>query len=171
LPARISERDCPTYAGDGLASGDPACSISTAAIAPQFENSSEDADGKQRYIGRFKTQEAAAHAYNAAIRALPPEVQARRKTNPVVDGRLVPRPPRAARKRRREEPAAPPPAPSRRRVVSAPPPPARDDVALDRTAAYLQTAPTPDDAEGFRAAAGLALTCIDAWHAWNAASI
>ena len=56
-------------------------------------------------------------------------------------------------------------------VVSAPPPPARDDVALDRTAAYLQTAPTPDDAEGFRGAAGLALTCIDAWHAWNAASV
>ena len=41
--------------------------------------------------------------------------------------------------------------------------------ALDRTAAYLQTAPTPDDAEGFRAAAGLALACIDAWHAWNVA--
>ena len=119
----------------------------------------KDADDKQRYIGRFKTQEAAAHAYNAAIRALPPDVQARRKTNPVVDGRLVPRPPR---KRRREEPAAPPPAPSRRRVVSAPPPPARDDVALDRTAAYLLTAATPDDAEGFRAAAGLALACLDA---------
>ena len=45
------------------------------------------------------------------------------------------------------------------------------DVALDRTAAYLETAATPDDAEGFRAAAGLALTCIDAWHAWNAASV
>ena len=44
-------------------------------------------------------------------------------------------------------------------------------MALDRTAAYLQTAPTPDDAEGFRAAAGLALTCIDAWHAWNAVSV
>ena len=56
-------------------------------------------------------------------------------------------------------------------MVSAPPPRERDDVALDRTAAYLQTAPTPDDAEGFRAAAGLALTCIDAWHAWNAASV
>ena len=68
----------------------------------------------------------------------------------------------ASRKRRREEPAAPPPAPSRRRVVSAPPPPARDDVALDRTAAYLLTAATPDDAEGFRAAAGLALACLDA---------
>ena len=47
-------------------------------------------------------------------------------------------------------------------LVSAPPPPARDDVALDRTAAYLQTAATPDDAEGFRAAAGLALACLDA---------
>ena len=55
-------------------------------------------------------------------------------------------------------------------VVSAPPPPARDDVALDRTAAYLETA-APDDAEGFRAAAGLALACIDTWHAWNVASV
>ena len=35
-------------------------------------------------------------------------------------------------------------------------------MALDRTAAYLQTAPTPDDAEGFRAAADLALACLDA---------
>jgi len=42
-------------------------------------------------------------------------------------------------------------------------------MALDRTAAYLQTAATPADAEGFRAAAGLALACIDAWHAWNVA--
>ena len=69
----------------------------------------KDADGKQRYIGRFKTQEAAAHAYNAAIRALPPDVQARRKTNPVVDGQLVPKPPQkpSSRKRRREDaPAA-----------------------------------------------------------------
>ena len=128
----------------------------------------KDADGKTRSAGLHDTQELAAHAYNAAVRALPADVQARRKTNPVVDGRLVPRPPR---KRRRDEFAAPPPAPSRRRVVSAPPPRERDDVALDRTAAYLQTAPTPDDAEGFRAAAGLALTCIDAWHAWNAASV
>jgi hypothetical protein len=53
-------------------------------------------------------------------------------------------------------------APSRRRVVSAPPPREHDDVDLDRTAAYLQTAATPADAEGFRAAAGLALACLDA---------
>ena len=73
----------------------------------------KDADGKQRYIGRFKTQEAAAHAYNAAIRALPPDVQARRKTNPVVDGQLVPKP---SRKRPRvEDPAAAPPRRSTRR--------------------------------------------------------
>ena len=73
----------------------------------------KDADGKQRYIGRFKTQEAAAHAYNAAIRALPPDVQARRKTNPVVDGQLVPKP---SRKRPRvEDPAAAPPRRSARR--------------------------------------------------------
>ena len=49
------------------------------------------------------------------------------------------------RKRRREEPAAPPAAPLRKRVA---PPPERDE---------------PDaDAEGFRAAAGLALACLDA---------
>ena len=72
-----------------------------------------DANGKQRQIGYFDTQEAAAHAVNAAIRALPPDVQARRNTNPVVDGQLVPRARKAAGhgqkasyKRRREEPAA-----------------------------------------------------------------
>ena len=64
-----------------------------------------DANGKKRCIGLFDTQEAAAHAYNAAIRALPPDVQARRKTNPVVHGQLVPKPPRkpSSRKRRRED--------------------------------------------------------------------
>ena len=73
-----------------------------------------DATGKSRHIGFFDTQEAAAHAVNAAIRALPPDVQARRKTNPVVDGQLVPRARKASghgekssRKRRREDaPAA-----------------------------------------------------------------
>ncbi len=47
-------------------------------------------------------------------------------------------------------------------MVSPPPPPARNDVDLDRTAAYLETAATPADAEGFRAAADLALACLDA---------
>ena len=64
----------------------------------------KDADGKSRTIGCFDTQEAAAHAVNAAIRALPPAVQRQRRTNPVVDGRLVPKPPsKKSRKRRREE--------------------------------------------------------------------
>ena len=45
-----------------------------------------DANGKTRHIGFFDTQESAAHAFNAAIRALPPDVQRRRQTNPVVDG-------------------------------------------------------------------------------------
>jgi hypothetical protein len=63
-----------------------------------------DANGKSRSICFFDTQEAAAHAYNAAIRALPPDVQARRKTNPVVDGQLVPKPLR--KRSRAEEPAA-----------------------------------------------------------------
>ena len=101
----------------------------------------KDASGKQRTIGLFDTQEAAAHAVNAAIRRA--GLEGRRKTNPVVDGQLVPRTRTAPghgvalRKRRRDESAAPPPAPSRRRVVSAPPPLERDDVDLDRTADYL----------------------------------
>ena len=54
----------------------------------------KDADGKSRSAGLHDTQELAAHAYNAAVRALPADVQARRKTNPVVDGQLVPKPSR-----------------------------------------------------------------------------
>ena len=71
-----------------------------------------DANGKCCHVGTYATQEAAAHAYNAAIHALPPDVQARRKTNPVVDGQLVPR----TRKRyRMAAPAAAPPRRSLRR--------------------------------------------------------
>ena len=63
-----------------------------------------DATGKRRHIGLFDTQEAAAHAVNAAIRRAGLEGQ--RKTNPVVDGQLVPKkrkanghgPPRKSRK-------------------------------------------------------------------------
>jgi len=82
----------------------------------------KDANGKKRTIGRFDTQEAAAHAVNAAIRRA--GLEGRRKTNPVVDGQLVPRarkarghgPPRKSRKRRRDEPAAAaPPSPRARR--------------------------------------------------------
>jgi len=66
-----------------------------------------NADGKVRTIGYFDTQEAAAHAVNAAIRRA--GLEGRRKTNPVVDGQLVPPkkrkanghgPPRKSRKRR-----------------------------------------------------------------------
>ena len=48
-----------------------------------------DADGKNRHLGLYDTQEAAAHAVNAAIRRA--GLEGRRKTNPVVDGQLVPR--------------------------------------------------------------------------------
>ena len=66
-----------------------------------------DANGKMRYIGYYDTQEEAARAYNAAIRRA--GLEGRRKTNPVVDGQLVPK---SSRKRSRaEEPAA---APTRR---------------------------------------------------------
>ena len=57
----------------------------------------------------FDTQEAAAHAVNAAIRRA--GLEGRRHTNPVVDGQLVPRVRPAAGhgpryKRSRDEPAA-----------------------------------------------------------------
>ena len=65
-----------------------------------------DANGKTRFIGNYDTQEAAAHAVNAAIRRA--GLEGRRKTNPVVDGQLVPKKrkanghgPKALRKRRR----------------------------------------------------------------------
>ena len=49
-----------------------------------------DEAGRRRVVGFFDDQEAAAHAVNAAIcRAC---LSQRRKTNPVVDGRPVPRP-------------------------------------------------------------------------------
>ena len=71
-----------------------------------------DADGKNRHLGLYDTQEAAAHAVNAAIRRA--GLEGRRKTNPVVDGQLVPRALKApghgesprARKRRREKSGA-----------------------------------------------------------------
>jgi len=65
----------------------------------------KDANGKSRFLGRFDTQEQAAHAVNAAIRRA--GLEGRRKTNPVVDGQLVPRSQKSSRKRRREESAAP----------------------------------------------------------------
>ena len=68
------------------------------------------ANGKMRTIGRFDTQEAAAHAVNAAIRRA--GLEGKRRTNPVVDGRLVPK---NSRKRRRKEPAASPSRARRRR--------------------------------------------------------
>ncbi len=63
-----------------------------------------DADGKRRSIGYFDTQEQAAHAVNAAIRRA--GLEGRRKTNPVVDGRLVPRARKMTKKRRRDESGA-----------------------------------------------------------------
>ena len=55
----------------------------------RWEASYTDATGERRYIGLFDTQEAAAHAVNAAIRRA--GLEGRRKTNPVVDGQLVPK--------------------------------------------------------------------------------
>ena len=69
----------------------------------------KDANGKTRNLGYFDTQEAAAHAVNAAIRRA--GLEGKRRMNAVVDGRLVPKSgPRSGpmRKRRRDEPAAAP---------------------------------------------------------------
>ena len=63
-----------------------------------------DATGKGRHIGYFDTQEEAAHAVNAAIRRA--GLEGKRKTNPVVDGQLVPRVRKALKKRRREDSGA-----------------------------------------------------------------
>ena len=57
-----------------------------------------------RGIGLYNTQEEAARAYNAAIRRA--GLEGRRKTNPVVDGQLVPKPPGPHNKKRRREEAA-----------------------------------------------------------------
>ena len=64
----------------------------------------KDASGKTHTIGRFDTQEEAAHAVNAAIRRA--GLEGKRRTNPVVDGQLVPRERKTTRKRRREESGA-----------------------------------------------------------------
>ena len=65
-----------------------------------------DANGKLRGIGYYDTQEAAAHAVNAAIRRA--GLAGKRRMNAVVDGQLVPKKrkanghgPEALRKRRR----------------------------------------------------------------------
>ena len=79
-----------------------------------------DANGKKRHIGYFDDQEAAAHAVNAAVRRA--GLEGKRRTNPVVDGQLVPRVRTKVpnghgrlRKRRRDEPAAAPSPRARRR--------------------------------------------------------
>ena len=74
--------------------------------ARRWKANYRDANGKLRFIGLFDTQEAAAHAVNAAIRRA--GLGGKRRTNPVVDGRLVPKSgPRRGpmRKRRRDEPS------------------------------------------------------------------
>ena len=95
------------------------------APSPRWAARYKDADGKRCHIGLYDTQDAAAHAVNAAIRRA--GLEGRRRTNPVVDGQLVPRArnangygPDALRKRRREEAtgAAPRRARRPRRVVN-----------------------------------------------------
>ena len=81
--------------------------MSWSKAAQRWEAGYCDANGKGRYLGLFDDQESAALAVNAVIRTLPAAVQRRRRANPVVDGKLVPKK-RAPRKRRREEDAGVP---------------------------------------------------------------
>ena len=87
-------------------------------IFPALED--VDANNATQYLGVFDTQEQAAHAVNAAIRRA--GLEGKRRTNPVVDGQLVPRArkahghgPDALRKRRRDEPTTAPPSSRARR--------------------------------------------------------
>ena len=87
---------------------------------PTVEGGYKDANGKKRTIGRFDTQEQAAHAVSAAIRRA--GLEGRRKTNPVVDGQLVPRARKdghGPRGSRGSAAAANPPPPRRRRAPAA----------------------------------------------------
>ena len=101
-----------------------------------------------RYIGLYETQEAAAHAVNAAIRRA--GLEGRRKTNPVVDGQLVPperkrnAPGQGRYKRRRDEPATAPSPRARRprRAVN------YDESEPDDDEEDLELGP-PDDDDGW----------------------
>ena len=109
-----------------------------------------DADVKKRTIGYFDTQEAAAHAVNAAIRRA--GLEGKRRTNPVVDGQLVPRerkakghgPHYAEMKRRRDDSATAPSPRARRprRAVN------YDESEPDDDDEDLELAP-PDDEGGW----------------------
>ena len=69
----------------------------------------DDGDSTVAYFSGDETaptQEDAAHAVNAAIRRA--GLEGKRRTNPVVDGQLVPRARKRTMKRRRDEPAATP---------------------------------------------------------------
>ena len=79
----------------------------------------------------YDTQEAAAHAVNAAIRRA--GLEGRRKTNPVVDGQLVPRVRNAPGQGRRRD---------KRRRMSPPP---RRSAPAARAAPSTTTTPTSDE--------------------------
>ena len=57
--------------------------------ARRWQAKYSDANRNRRHVGFFDTQEAAAHAINAAIRRA--GLEGKRRTNPVVDGQLVPK--------------------------------------------------------------------------------
>jgi hypothetical protein len=63
--------------------------VSWSKSARRWQAVYRDANGKLHHIGVFDTQEKAAHAVNAAIRRA--GLEGKRRTNPVVDGQLVPR--------------------------------------------------------------------------------
>ena len=93
--------------------------------ARRWQAKYSDANRNRRHVGFFDTQEAAAHAINAAIRRA--GLEGKRRTNPVVDGQLVPKKRKApghgvdalrGRKRRHATAASPPRARRPRRAVN-----------------------------------------------------
>ena len=119
-PPRTPDRPPRTPAAERAATSSKYWGVHWHKRKRRWQASYHDANGKHRSLGSFDTQEAAAHAVNAAIRRA--GLEGKRHTNPVVDGRLVPRAlkahghgPKASRKRRRDKPAATTPSTRARR--------------------------------------------------------
>ena len=93
-PSAYNARDrsavvAPDPARDPTATASKFWGVSWSKSNRRWQANYRDAGGKLHHIGLFDPQEAAAHAVNAAIRRA--GLEGKRRTNPVVDGQLVPR--------------------------------------------------------------------------------